>query len=198
MSQLVYPSLPGLAWPVRRTPVWNTVQKRTASGRLFTARLADYPWYRIRLSYEFLRQRGNLDEYQTLLGFFNRVGGAADNFLFEDIDDRTVTGQVIGVGDGSTRKFQLVREFGGFVEPVYGLQGPPAMKLGSTAVSGATYTVDDYGLVNFNTAPASGVQISWSGDYFWRCHFAKDSVDFDKFMHDLFSAGTVDLETYRP
>ncbi len=41
-----------------------------------------------------------------------------DTFLYTDATDNTVIAQSIGTGNGSTTTFQLVRSFGGFVEPI--------------------------------------------------------------------------------
>lgn len=43
--------------------------------------------------------------------FFLVVGGKADAFRFWDHRDNTATAQQIGIGDGSTRTFQLVKNY---------------------------------------------------------------------------------------
>jgi hypothetical protein len=78
---------------------------------------------------------------QTLLGFYNARQGSFDTFLFTDPDDSSITGQQIGIGDGSTKTFQLLRALGGFndiiqapnvVSTVYLTGAAPAVP-GSTA-----------------------------------------------------------------
>ena len=125
MSNAVYPTLPGLAWPVTRTPLWRTTVQTTPSGREWRTSAMAFPRYRYTLTYEFLRSTAAYPHLQTLLGFFNSRRGGYDSFLFSDPDDRTVTAQAFGTGDGVSTQWQLVRTLGGFVEPVYALDGAP-------------------------------------------------------------------------
>ena len=56
------------------------------------------------------------------MGFFLARGGQFDDFLLNESDltqrleDSVFSGQPIGAGDGVTKNFQLVRNFGGFLE----------------------------------------------------------------------------------
>lgn len=118
MSNDVFPALPGLMWGTTRTPIWATKVLTASSGRELRASFQSYPRYRYLMKYEFLRERGGHAELQSLLGFFNQMGGSLDSFLFQDDSDYTATDQALGVGDGTTSEFRLVREYGGFVEPV--------------------------------------------------------------------------------
>lgn len=127
MSNDVYPALPGAELRVTRTPLWQTDRRGTPSGRSFRSTQMTAPNYRLRLRYEFLRDSVAEPEYRTLLGFFNKHLGGFDSFRFDDIDDNTATAQAFGVGDGSSTAWQLVRTLGGFVEPVYELNGEPVI-----------------------------------------------------------------------
>ena len=57
------------------------------------------------------------------MGFFLARGGQFDDFLLNEseltqsLEDSVFTGQPIGTGDGVTKNFQLVRNFGGFLKP---------------------------------------------------------------------------------
>ena len=197
MSSLVFPTLQGLAWDVMRTPIWNTLTKKSASQREYRARVVSYPRYRYQLTYEFLRERQGKTELQQLIGLFNRCGGSFDTFLFADPDDSAVTDQVIGIGDGSSTQFQLVRTFGGFVEPVFAPNGAQTIKLNGISL-GSGYSIDANGLVTFSGAPSSGVTITWSGAYYWRCRFEQDAIDFNKFMQQLWEAKKVTFLTCKP
>lgn len=120
MSNDIFPTLRGLKWDRKRTPIHNTTVLETASGREYRARRMASPRYKYSFTYDFLRDGySGADDLRTLLGFFNRHGGQFDSWLFLDPDDSTATAQVIGVGDSSATTFQLVRTLGGFVEPVY-------------------------------------------------------------------------------
>ncbi len=117
MSSEIFPSVAGLEYPVVRTPIFSTLAQASASGMETRAALQLYPRWQWTLSFNFLRDDAN-NEFRTLLAFFLARQGAFDSFLFDDVDDNAVTGQAIGIGDGSTTVFQLVRSFGGFTEPV--------------------------------------------------------------------------------
>src|SRR5579871_1488404 len=115
----IFPSLPGLAWSVRKSPHFATRVQRSVSGR--TLRLLDQPApvWNFTLTWDFLRDSHDVrggpgpgtgyDELRTLMGFFLAQQGRFQPFLFDDPSDDSVTGQAIGTGDGSTRAFQLVR-----------------------------------------------------------------------------------------
>lgn len=197
MSNAVYPTLPGLTWPIKRTPLWNTTTRSTPSGRTWRRSHMLYPRYRIGLQYAFLRSSAAYTEYETLFGFFNARSGAGDTFLLLDKDDKTVTAQTFGVGTGSATQWQLVRTLGGFVEPVYDLVAAPQIyRNGVLATSG--YTVSASGLVTFGTPPGAGVVLTWSGSYYWRCTFEADELPLEKFMARFWKTGEVRLITEKP
>lgn len=190
MSNLVYPSLPGLAWEVRRTPTWSVVVRTTPTQREFRYTNQLYPRRRRTLQYDVLRAEPSLAELQALEGFFNRHRSALESFLLDDPDDRSVTGQQFGVTDGVSKSFQLVRDWGGFVEPIYELASAPTVYLAGVATSALTIS---RGLITFNVTPAAGQVLTWSGSYLWRVRFAETSLDFSKFLDRLWKTGKVEL-----
>lgn len=122
MSNSVFPTLPGLTINVVKQPEFVTTVKRAVSGREYRAAYLQYPLWHLQMTYEFLRAGNRGADLKTLVGFFLTMRGQWDTFLFTDPDDCAVTDQQIGLGDGSTTQFQLVRAFGAggfsFVEPV--------------------------------------------------------------------------------
>lgn len=196
MSNLVYPVLPGLMFGATRTPIWSSIVKTSVNGREFRSANFQIPRYRYTLQYEFLRSAAAWAELQTLFGFYNQLLGGWDTFLFSDPDDNAVTAQAFGVGDGSTLTFQLVRSLGGFVEPVYALNGTPTIYVNGTPTTPASISAT--GLVTFSAAPAAAAAITWTGSFYWRCRFADDSLEFEKFMAQLWAAKKVVLMTCKP
>ncbi|MGH6975638.1 MAG: DUF2460 domain-containing protein [Stellaceae bacterium] len=189
MTEPVFPALAGLGWSVKRAPMWKTRAQQAISGK--ETRLADwsYPAWHWDLTFDFLRADPVAAEFQSLAGFFNRCQGAFGTFLYADADDNAVTGQTIGTGDGATKSFQLVRAFGGFIEPVLAPNAVSAVTLAGVAQSPSSYSVDPTtGLLSFTAAPASGAAIAADFTYFFRCRFAEDTVDFEKFMATLYRA----------
>lgn len=193
MSDAVYPDLPGLRPEIKRTPMWKTLRQESVSGKLLTAALMTYPTRKYTLAYEVLRA-GAEQELQNLEGFFNARRGAFDTFLFNDPDDRSVTDQTFGTGNGTTTAFPLSRTRGGFAEPVQSLNGAPVIKInGVTKATPADYTISTLGIVYFVVAPAAGAALTWTGAYYWRVRFLLDMLDFDKFLQDLWKVNRVEF-----
>jgi uncharacterized protein (TIGR02217 family) len=196
MSNAVYPSLPGLTFPIERTPEWATDVQTSASGRDFTRTLYTAPRYRYKLSYEFLRDSVAAQEFRTLLGAFNARMGQWDTWLFSDPDDSSVTAQVFGTGNGSNKVFQLERVLGGFAEAVYDLNGAPSIYVGGVLkTAGTDYTISSTGLVTFTSAPAAAASLTWTGSYYWRCRFLSDTLDFRKMMAGFWELASVEFIT---
>jgi uncharacterized protein (TIGR02217 family) len=193
MSDAIYPALPGLSWPVKRTPIWRSTGRQTATLREWRQTSMTYPRYRWTLQYEFLRGAAAYAEFQSLMGFFNARKGGYDTFLFTDPTDSSVTSQAFGTGDGSTTAFQLVRSMGGTAEPVFAVNGPPSIyKAGALQSSG--YTISS-GVVTFSTAPASGQALTWSGSYYWRVRFDADELEAEQFAANFWKTGQVKLKS---
>ena len=199
MSNAVFPVLPGLQVTVGRLPVHKTAIKEAVSGREYRARLMSAPRYIYRLSFEFLRDgHSGYDEFRPLLGFFNARAGSFESWLYSDPDDRRVTAQAFGTGDGSTPTFQLVRTLGGTVEPVYALDGVPAIYVGGTLkTAGTHYTVTASAGIVFITPPAAGALLTWTGFYYWRCRFLHDQTEFSRFMAQLWEMKSCEFITTR-
>ena len=189
MSDAVYPTLPGLAWNATWTPTFRTRIQTAVSGKEYRASMMANPIYHVTLQYEFLRQDARR-ELSRLAGFFLERRGAFDSFLIEHDTDNTVTDQPIGTADGLTRQFQLLRSFGSaFAEPVQNIKQISGIKVNGNAVA---YTVSATGVVTLESASAAGV-VTWSGSYYYRARFSKDSQEYKNFMNKLWSTGSIEL-----
>src|SRR6185312_13590332 len=175
MTIPTFPSLIGIAWPVKRSPLWSTLKQPAISGLETRFPLWSLPRWKYSLTYDLLRSDAVNLEWQTLVGFFNEVQAAAGQlFQFTDQNDNAVTNQSFGTGDGATTAFQLVRAMGGFVEPVLAVTGTPTIKDNGATVSAANYTIGSSGIVTFTTAPLSGHALTWTGSFNWYCRFDND------------------------
>lgn len=198
MSNAVYPTLPGLGFNFTKTPIWNTIVQKAVSGQETRAATQVYPRYQYTLTYEFLRSAATYAEMQTLLGFYNARQGSFDTFLFTDPDDNSITGQQIGIGDGSTKTFQLVRAIGGFNDIIQAPNVVSAVYLTGVLQSGGSWSVDaTTGLLTFTAAPALNKIITVDFSWYWRCRFMDDQYDFDKFMSQLWSVGQIQFITVK-
>ena len=197
MSNAVFPSLAGIAWPVMKAPQWKTVNQQITSGREVRVGLMSYPLYRMALTYDLLRagtvNGSAFTELQTLMNFYNARGGMLDDFLFDDEADNTVTDSLFGVGDGNTTVFQLTRTLiaNGYGEPVTNLNGTPVIK--DNGANASNYSISAVGVVTFNSAPAVGHNMTWTGGFYYRCRFDDDSNEFERFMNGRWELKTLKM-----
>ena len=209
MSTQVFPILTGKAWDVVRTPIWETIVQENVSGK--EVRLANftYPRYQWDLTYSALRQGSvngaNYTEFAQVMAFYNARQGSFDSFLYTDDDDQTVTGQAIGVGDGVTTQFQMVRSLpgGAFVEPVLAPNTVTAIKLNGTpqtlgtAVNVASWGQPNPGVATFVTPPASGVVITADFTYYWPVRFLDDQLQFTKFISNMYAVKKLSFKSVK-
>src|SRR5438270_12188592 len=121
MSNTLFPDLRGLSWDYTLTPMFSTGIQQATSGREVRAAFWSAPIWKISLEYEFLHDdaqhvdANGYSQLQHLSGFFLARQGSFDSFLIDLAQltrkplDSIVSGQPIGIGDGSTADFQLVR-----------------------------------------------------------------------------------------
>lgn len=174
-------------WPMKKTPVWSNIVQTPASGLAeLRIPLYLYPRWQFELDVDYIR--GNFSDPQSaiaqLIGFWMSVKGSADDWLYEDPYDSRVSQMQFGTGDGVTTVFQLGRSIGGGTDVIQNLNGTPAIYSNYAPVSSADYSIGSTGIVTFNTAPVSGVALSWTGGFYFRCRFQHDA--FDALSQDLY------------
>lgn len=191
MSNAVFPVLPGLTWDVMKIPTWSTRVQQSVSGKEIRLATFSYPIWHFKLIYELLRDDAT-NELTTLMGFYNQRQGAFDSFLYRDPSDNGITAQLIGIGNGTTTAFQIVRAYGGFVEPIYNLNGSPSIYLNGVLQSSG-YNVNSTGLVTFSAAPAAAVAITATFNFYYRVRFKNDLLEFNQFMLNLWELQQCEL-----
>ena len=207
MSSSVFPSLAGQGWDIVRTPMWDTEINTNNSGK--ETRLANqtYPRYQYDVTFDVLRQgivHGTAyTEFSQLMGFYNSRQGQFDSFLYTDKDDNAVTDQAIGLGDGATTTFQLVRSFGGYVEPILAPNVVTNVKVnGVTKTPGTDYTVSSWGssapgVITFAVAPGNALAITSTFSFYWPCRFTMDKFPLNKFMSALYAGKKLSFLTLK-
>lgn len=193
----VFPTLSGLAFPVKRKPVWTTVKADALSGKRTRYPNFTYPFFKYEISITALSAGGAIGAlaaqgWQQLEGFIGLVQGPAQLFAFDDVNDDSVTNQLFGAGDGVTATFQLVRTLGGFTAPVFLINGTPSFAVGGVTTAG---TVSPYGAVTFAAPPAPGALLTWTGMYYQPCRFDEDETGFSNFMSQLFELQKLSFST---
>lgn len=143
----------------------------------------------------------SLKDLRTLVDFHGRRKGKARGFMVRSLLNFEVTGAttgegVIGEGDGAETVFQLKRTTTDYteVDPVYGTTGNTESKTiylpeygtvkiyldGVLQVAGYTVNYKN-GQITFAVAPALGVIIEWTGQFFIPVRFIEDEVPVDEF-----------------
>lgn len=187
---LIYPdNLAGLTLDRTKTPQFSTNIKKSVSGYEVRTPLMAYPLWNFSLKYEFLRTESNGNELKTLAGFYLQCKGSYETFYFKDPYDHTVTSQIFGTGNGTSKSFQLIRYYGGFIDII---QAPLNYTINIDGEPTTDFTIEN-GVIIFTTAPASGAVLSWSGEFYFPCRFINDKMDFNQFMYNLWEAKKVEF-----
>ena len=223
MTMFTYPrSLPGLAYSKVRRPKHSvSVQTHQSGGEVRMSYWSE-PLWEFDLTYEVLRdgfRYGHaFDELKQIEGLFLASTGSLSGFQFFDDDDNRVTRTLVGSSDGVITTFTLKRYRGSWNanngEPL-GLESiglldtsqpfnlyvdnalvpvsPSDPTYGYTLV---TTTPKNQTLV-FNAAPANGHTFTCDMSFFYYVRFEADSLDFEKFMHQLWALKKVTLCSLR-
>ena len=153
------------------TPGFSTAILTSAGGR--EARNA--AWAEARTTYDVGPGIRSAEDIATLLGFFRARMGPARGFRLRDPFDSSGTDEAIGIGDGTTRGFALVRHYGDqsrrITRPV---AGSVAVKVAGLAVTG--FGLEPGGWLLFDTAPAKGGAITASFLFDVPVRFAEDRL----------------------
>lgn len=194
MSDEVFPALDGLGFNIKRRREFKTMVFEGLSGAESRVGFRQYPKTIFLLNFEFLVKDQDEDQFIELMGFMLRHKGMLGSFLFEDPEDNTVTKQVIGVGNGVATDFQVVRNYGGILEPLHNINFTNAMEVDGVLMAYPddwTRTAD--GLATFAIPPADGAVITWTGFYYYRVRFTADGYDFEQLVADIHSCEDVEI-----
>lgn len=217
----VFPYLPGLGWPVERSSAqFDTTTQIAMSGKKTTFANRVQGVYEYTLTIDGLDSGGSNaalvnNSWQTLVGFINQCMGSALIFDYFDVDDNLAMTQGFGTGDGVTTAFQLARTIGGWADNIFAPLNSgspvtvPALLGGTTTAtypkpliyiagvlqSSSNYTIGSTGVVTFNSAPASGAALTWTGQFYWPCNFDEDSIAMSKMWLNTWDAKTVKFTT---
>ncbi|MEG3091332.1 DUF2460 domain-containing protein [Sphingomonas sp. PB1R3] len=153
------------------TPGFSTAILTGAGGR--EARNA--AWAEARTTYDVGPGLRSAEDIAALLGFFRARMGPARGFRLRDPFDSIGTEEVLGRGDGSTRRFALVRYYGDqprrITRPV---AGSMSVKVAGRGVTG--FALEPGGWLLLDTAPASGAAITASFTFDVPVRFAEDRL----------------------
>ena len=138
-------------------------------------------WVAARAGYNVAHGVKTQAQLDALIAFFRARRGQADGFRFKDWADYSAAAQVIGIGDGHTLIFQLVKNYAsGGVMVSRGISKPVAGTVAvylNGAAQGSGWSVDTAtGLVTFAAAPGNGVAVTADFEFDVPVRFATDRL----------------------
>ncbi|MDR3496244.1 MAG: DUF2460 domain-containing protein [Ancalomicrobiaceae bacterium] len=182
----------------RGGPEWRTDVVTMRSGY----EQANSTWVNSRRKYNAGYGIKNIDQLALVLEFFEERRGKLYGFRWKDrLDFKSCStpmspsafDQVIGIGDASTRTFQLTKTYGRSFAPWSRIIKKPVTNTVRIGINGSAYsagwTVDTTtGIVTFSIAPGTGYTITAGFEFDVPVRFDTDYLEFD-LSH--FSAGQV-------
>lgn len=215
MTLPIYPTFPGLAWSIPKSPEFNTIVQDSPNFMDTRISLARNPRWHWELTYEVLRQNATYSEYTSLQGFLLSLQGQGGDFLYSDPSDHAVGPAVITgtpnanaqlqvVTDGTNYFSPLQRNLGGFLEDVTDLNGSIAVyangSLATVGTGSGQYQVQGPGLaVSGNSF--LGMYLAWGGgvtpatpvtaqfNFYFRCRMEEDETQFEQFLTSMWTVG---------
>jgi hypothetical protein len=221
MSNVLFPTLPGLTWDVKRKPCFHTLVQTVATGYSVRLPLLADPLWEFTCSFEFLRDDVPHDEFNLLEGFFLSRKGQFDSFLLDlgsltkNSDDSALEDQLLPIDANGNAPLVRLRGASQYAESVYEINGVPAIKKnGGLLVAGTDYNLVAPGEVaNLN---ANGISyggyvvqllthagvgpsdvITADFGFLYRVRFQQDEQEFGLFAQLLYEAQEVKLVSAR-
>lgn len=180
-------------------PEFNTRITALKNGR----EVRNATWDRVRHRYSLPFNMIPSDDYLDYVkSAFLAMRGQLHSFLIMDWSDNVAENAQFGIGDGTTKTFQLS------IPATFGMA--IYTRVITKPLAGATFTVNGTttagtldtttGLVKFATAPAIGAVLRWSGGFRIQVRFSSDALlmSIDSRRGQSFAmSGSIDLiETY--
>lgn len=165
----------------------------TTLGRGAEQRNVDWAQQRCRfdISYGIQDER----DYGEVRDFFYARLGKARGFLFKDWSDYKGTGQLLGIGNGVTTKFQLVRRYTSGVTYVRKIIAPVNGTV-KAYVNGVLTTVStnyDTGEITFLSAPAASTAVTADFEFDVPVRFDADELPIKMHIFSAASIGSIEL-----
>jgi uncharacterized protein (TIGR02217 family) len=152
-----------------------TTVKRLRGGGEYRNRLWQHPLRTFQVRYSH-RERADIET--EILSFALERAGAFEGFRARDWSDYTATDEVIGSGDTVETAFALTKLYGSYSRRILKpLSTGISVYLDGVLESPSNYTLDSVnGGVTFDTAPGSGVEITWTGEFHVPVRFTTDAL----------------------
>ncbi len=132
-------------------------------------------------------------QWQALISFFRARKGKAIGFRFKDWSDYKVIGQQIGIGDGLTTRFRLVKSYTSGSAAVTRVINKPVVgtviiRRNNNLRGSIDYSIDHTtGIVSFTEPPAAGIIITADFEFDVPVRFDTDELQISM---DSFNTGS--------
>lgn len=111
MSNLIYPTLPGITFNSVRAPEFNTGLQTALSTKESRIAYQAYPRMTWTLDYELLRDYVTPSDFKALFGLYMAVMGRWDTLLYTDPVFNNVSANAFAVTDGVTTSYQVTATY---------------------------------------------------------------------------------------
>lgn len=199
MSLPIFPALPGQGFATK-SPIAASVVADHPSGR--SVRTSLYGGlYEFEVGFDGLAADGvqnpglAAQSLQSILGLYLQCGGALGAFLYTDPNDDGAANQFLATADGVTTQFKFLRSIGAATDVVGYVTSVSSVTLNGVAATGWTLVAPN--VLSLSSAPAAGAIIAATFSYAFVCRFLDDSVEFENFMQNLWSAKSVKFRSVR-
>lgn len=198
------PILPQLqSFSIKKKPLTGAAVFPAVSSEETQVLTHAYPLWEFELTYEGLRTKTQnitpdlewrfYQEYERILAVFIAVRGQYGRFYYKDHSDFSRELQFIGVGNGTTTRFRLIRTIGrgdlATIEPVGGVsfEQIPIIYVNGVPQAVDAWFIDanDYQTLEFFVAPPNGTTIAAKFYYYYYCRFVEDLPKFEEFVRNL-------------
>ena len=174
------------------TPAFSTAILTSAGG----AEQRNAGWAEARTSYDVGPGVRSEADVATLLAFFRARLGPARGFRLRDPFDSIGTSEPLGAGDGTTRRFALVRRYGDAVRRITRpVAGSVSIRVGDGPTGG--FSVEEGGWIVLDAAPAAGVPVTASFAFDVPVRFAEDQLSVSRHSFMAGEAASVPLVEVR-
>jgi len=165
-------------YPINEQVVFRTLISQTEHG----LEQRRSKWLRPRRRFGIRFNALPKQDFDAIWDFFIARRGSYEPFYFRNLHDDPVEDEVVGTGDGTTTTFSFANRY---VVP----ETDRVYLDGVLQVRDADYTIDtDAGRITFATAPAQGVTITASYEFYRKVRFDIDNLQREQFAFLLFRA----------
>jgi uncharacterized protein (TIGR02217 family) len=182
-------------------PGFNTTVIELTSGH----EQRNINWSEVKATYDVSHGVKTRPQMQELLDFFYARWGKAYGFRFKDWMDFQLVEEVIAIGDGATKIFQVIKVYepNGFPysRPIRKLNpGTITVHVNSTLQTqpGQVSVDNSTGLITFVAAPAAGTNIIVDGEFHVPVRFDTDDIKITHDDWELMSWPNIPLVELKP